>query len=147
MINLLYFRAKTTGALNRSDECKQTSNPAKCATTPSPETPLVISPADTSSCWHRWYGSGCQSRSRCIYQNDCCCHFWWSLRFRWPEQQTKQKQNTCQDNEIVFRDNDLLIKTKEEFKILGNMLWLRLMLSSITRVVTLNRSVSWKKNN
>lgn len=63
----------------------------------SPETPLVISPADMSSCWRRWFGTGCRNRSRCIYRSDCCCHFGLSLHFRWPgcKKENKMQKNEC----------------------------------------------------
>lgn len=54
----------------------------------SPETPLGTSPADMSSCWRRWSGSGCRSRSRCTCRSGCCCRSGWSLRFQWPVRQS-----------------------------------------------------------
>lgn len=77
----------------------------KCAFVRSPERPLVISPADMFSCWHQWCGSGCRSRSRCICQNDCCCHFWWSLHFQWPEWQ--MKTTNVKTHTAIWSDNVL----------------------------------------
>lgn len=50
----------------------------------SPEKQLWISPAGKSSCLLQWSGTSYQSRSLCIFQIGCCCHFEWFLHSLWP---------------------------------------------------------------
>lgn len=55
-----------------------------------PETQPWTSPVSKSSCWPRWYDASCRTGFQCISRSGCCCHSWWSWRFRGPEIQSFQ---------------------------------------------------------
>jgi len=83
----------STEALNDDVMLKPTRT-RKDLSVRSPGTPPATSPAGTSSCWRRWCGSACRSRSRCISRSDCCCRSGLSSRSRWPE---RRKHNDTQE--------------------------------------------------
>lgn len=58
----------------------------------SPGRPPWTSQASRSSCWPRWYGTFCQSRSECTSQSGCCCHCVWFWRSQWPGQNHDDKK-------------------------------------------------------
>jgi len=62
---------------------------------------------DMCAYWHPWCGRSCWSRSGCIYQTGCYCHFVSFLHFQWPNVHTHashaQQSNTFSINLIVIQ--------------------------------------------